>query len=156
MINRMAREAEEYGPDIRNKLELRLTEQRLDEDKAAKSMLDEECKEARLEWMELKRQAWKYKYMQSMGTRLVRSVAELRLEDAIMEMSWFASDEVGPKKLKTRGDQDVRNIKLMFQNHEVGCDVDIVARLVSNGVSPKKLKISNDKFGLGTLSSFFG
>ena len=57
MINKMVREAEEYGPDTRNRLELRLMEQRVDEDRAAKSMLDEECKEARLEWMELKRQA---------------------------------------------------------------------------------------------------
>jgi hypothetical protein len=59
---------------MRNKLELRLTEKRLDEDRAAKSMLDEECKEARMEWMELKRQAWKVKYMQSMDIRLVRSM----------------------------------------------------------------------------------
>ena len=90
----MAREAEEYGPNVRNKLELRLTEQRMDEDRAARSMLEEECKEARLEWMEMKRQAWKLKYKQSMDTRLVRSMAELRLEEAIMEMSWLASDEV--------------------------------------------------------------
>ena len=71
MINMMAREAEEYGPGVRNKLELRLTEQRMDEDRA--------------EWMEMKRQAWKVKYKQSMDTRLVRSMAELRLEEAIME-----------------------------------------------------------------------
>jgi hypothetical protein len=144
MINRMAREAEEYGPNVRNKLELRLTEQRMDEDRAARSMLEEECKEARLEWMEMKRQAWKVKYKQSMDTRLVRSMAELRLEEAIMEMSWLASDEVSPKKLKTRGDQEVRNIKLMIQNHEIGCDVDSIARLVPNGVSPEKLKTSED------------
>ena len=74
--------------------------------------------------------------MKSMDTRLVRSMAELRLEEAIMEMSWLASDEVGPKKLKTGGDQEIRNIKLMFHNHEVGCNVDILARLVSNKVSP--------------------
>ena len=69
--------------------------ERVDEDRAAKSMDDEECKEARLEWMELKRQAWKDKYMKSMDNRLVRSMAELRLEEAIMEMSWLASNEVG-------------------------------------------------------------
>ena len=61
-----------------------------------------------------------------------------------MEMSWLASDEVSPKKLKTRGDQEVRNIKLMIQNHEIGCDVDSIARLVPNGVSPEKLKTSED------------
>ena len=111
MINKMVREAEECGPDIRNKLELRLMEQRVDEYRAAKSMLDEECKEARLEWMELKRQAWKAMYMKSMNTKLVRSMAELRLEEAIMEMSWLSSDEVSPKKLKRRkgGNQDIRN-----------------------------------------------
>ena len=32
----------------------------------------------------------------------------------------------------------------MFQNHEVGCDVDNIARLVPNGVSPEKLKTSED------------
>ena len=116
----------------------------MDEDRAARSMLEEECKEARLEWMEMKRQAWEVKYKQSMDTRLVRSMAELRLEEAIMEMSWLASDEVSPKKLKTRGDQEVRNIKLMIQNHEIGCDVDSIARLVPNGVSPEKLKTSED------------
>ena len=61
-----------------------------------------------------------------------------------MEMSWLASDEVGPKKLKTGGDQEIRNIKLMFHNHEVGCNVDILARLVSNKISPKKLKTGED------------
>ena len=108
---RMVREAGEYGPDTRNRLELRLMEQRVDEDRAAKSMLDEECKEARLEWMELKRQAWKAMYMKSIDTKLVRSMAELRLEEAIMEMSWLSSDEVSPKKLKRRkgGNQDIRN-----------------------------------------------
>ena len=39
--------------------------------------------------MEMKRQAWKVKYEQIMDTSLVRSMAELRLEEAIMEMSWF-------------------------------------------------------------------
>ena len=106
MINRMVREAEEYGPEIRKKLELKLPEQRLDEDRAAKSMLDEECKETRLKWMELKRQTWTEKYMRIMDTKLVRSMAELRLEEAIMEMSWLASYEVGPRKLKTRRDQE--------------------------------------------------
>ena len=94
--------------------------------------------------MELKRQAWKAMYMKSMNTKLVRSMAELRLEEAIMEMSWLSSDKVGPNNLKTGGDQNIRNIKLMFHNHEVGCNVDILARLVSNGVSPKKLKTGED------------
>ena len=57
VINRMVKEAEEYGPDARNKLELRLMEQRKDDDRAAQSMLEEESKEARLEWMELRKQA---------------------------------------------------------------------------------------------------
>ena len=67
MINRMVKEAEEYGPDARNKLELRLMDQRKDEDRAATSMLEEESKEARLELMELRKQAWREKYRRGHG-----------------------------------------------------------------------------------------
>ena len=107
MINRMVKEAEEYGPDARNKLELRLMDQRKDEDRAATSMLEEESKEARLELMELRKQAWREKYKKGQVTKLVRDMVELRLKEAVMEMSWLASDEESPEKLKTREDQDI-------------------------------------------------
>ena len=49
----------------------------------------------------------------------------------MMEMSWLESDEVGPKKLKTGEDQDIMDIELEIDNHEIGCEVNILAgRLV--------------------------
>jgi hypothetical protein len=66
-------------------------------------------------------EARKEKYMRNMDTRLVRSMAKLRLEEAIMEMTWLASDKVSLRKLKTRKDQDIRNIKIMLipKMHEI-------------------------------------
>ena len=58
---------EEYGPDARNKLELRLMEQRKDEYRPAQSMI---------------------KVQEGQVIKMVRDMAELRLEEAKMEMSW--------------------------------------------------------------------
>ena len=103
MINRMVREAEEYGPDARNKLELRLREHRKDEDRAAQSMIEEESKETRLKWMELKRKAWREKFVRGQVTKMVRDMAELSLEESIMEMSWLASEEVSQVTIMDTG-----------------------------------------------------
>ena len=46
-------------------------------------------------------------YRKGQATKLVRDMVELRLEEAIIEMPWLASDEVSPEKLKTREDQDI-------------------------------------------------
>ena len=43
----------------------------------------------------------------------------MRLEEAIMEMSWVESEEVG---------------------HTMGFDIDLIERLVPDEVSPRKLK----------------
>ena len=42
-INMMLREADDLGPDLRNRLEQKLMEQRMDEARAAMSMLEEEA-----------------------------------------------------------------------------------------------------------------
>ena len=72
-------------------------------------------------------------------------MAELRLEKAIMEMSWLASDEVSPEKLKTREDQDILDMEqdsVDVDNHEIGVntEVDLEARLVIEELGLKKLK----------------
>ena len=48
-INRLVREADECSPDIRNRLEQSLMEHRLDEARAAMSLVEEEVKEYRFQ-----------------------------------------------------------------------------------------------------------
>ena len=55
------REAEEYSPDTRNRLVLRIMEQRMDEVRAANIMLEEESKDNRLELKKLRQLAWRNK-----------------------------------------------------------------------------------------------
>ena len=45
----MISQADAYGPEAKNNLELRLKEQRLEEERSAVIMLEEEAKEQRLE-----------------------------------------------------------------------------------------------------------
>ena len=62
-INRLLREADELGPDIRNRLEQKLIEQRLDEARAAMSLIEEEAREYRLEMMSLRQLTWMNEYL---------------------------------------------------------------------------------------------
>ena len=52
--DRLLREADEFIPDIRNRLEQKLMEQRLDEAGAAMSLIEEEAIEHRLEMIRLR------------------------------------------------------------------------------------------------------
>ena len=77
---------------------------------------------------------FKFTSVGSFQDPLTRQISESpRIErggESILEMSWLASDKVGPRKLKTRRDEDTRNIKSMFQNHE--SDMDRITNLNIN------------------------
>ena len=82
-INRLLRESDEFVPDIRNRLEQKLMEQRLDEARAAMSLVEEEAKEYRLEMMRLIQLTWMNEYLFKQNDKLVYSMAVLRLEEAM-------------------------------------------------------------------------
>ena len=112
-INKLLREADEFGPDIRNRLEQKLMEQRLDEARAAMSLIEEEAREYRLEMMRLRQLTWMNEYLRRRSDKLVYSQAGLRLEEAMVDM------EI---------------------DHELGCRTDIDAGLVLDEVFLKTQK----------------
>ena len=124
-INRLLREADEFVPDIRNRLEQKLMEQRLDEARAAMSLVEEEAKEYRLEMMRLRQLTWMNEYLVKQSDKLVYSLAGLRLEEAMVDM------EI---------------------DHEIGYKTNIKAGLVLDEVCLKKQKTwKNHVWRLATM-----
>jgi hypothetical protein len=83
-INRMVRLITEYGPETRNKLENELRKQRMEEVEAIKMILKEGERELRLEYVEVKKNAWKREYYYMQDNILIRSMQKLDLEEVMV------------------------------------------------------------------------
>ena len=83
-INSMVRLITEYGPETRNKLETELIKQKKEEVEAIRMILKEEERELRLEYVEMKRKAWRKEYYYMQDNILIRSIEKLDLEEVMV------------------------------------------------------------------------
>ena len=83
-INSMVRRITQYGPETRNKLETELRKQWMEEVEAISMILKEGERELRLEYVEMKRNAWKREYYYMQDNILIRSIKKLDLEEVMV------------------------------------------------------------------------
>ena len=83
-IKSMVRLITEYGPKTRNKLETELRKQRMEEVEAIRMILKEGEGELRLEYVEMKRKAWRKEYYYMQDNILIRSMKKLDLEEVMV------------------------------------------------------------------------
>ena len=83
-VNSMVRLITEYGRETRNKLETELRKQWMEGVEAISMILKEGERELRLEYVEMKRNAWKREYYYMQDNILIRSIKKLDLEEVMV------------------------------------------------------------------------
>ena len=83
-LGSMVKQVVEHGPEVRNKVEQRLKEERLEEEKDALAVLMEGEKEERLESSRRGQESWQRWYYYLQDEKLVRSLKKLELEEVIV------------------------------------------------------------------------
>ena len=83
-LGSMVRQVVEHGPEVRNRIEQRLREERLEEEAATRTILMEGEKEERLESSRRRQESWQIWYYYLQDEKLVRSLKKLELEEIIV------------------------------------------------------------------------